>query len=47
MTENNINNIKEIMRILKYIDKGKLDISSWPNSLELYDSLVKLLRTSF
>ena len=33
MAENDINNIKEIMTILKYIDKGKLDISTWPNSL--------------
>ena len=43
MTETDFKNIEDIQRILKYIDKGKFDISAWSNTLELNDSLIKLI----
>ncbi len=43
MTEKDLNNIEQIQRILKYIDKGKLDLDAWPNALELNQSLTQLL----
>ena len=36
-------NLEDIQRILKYLDKGKLDATLWPNVLELKESLDKLL----
>ena len=43
MTDNDFKNIEDIQRILKYLDKGKLDANSWPNALELKESLDRLL----
>lgn len=43
MTEKDFNNIEKIQRILKYIDKGRLEIESWKNVLELNQSLNQLL----
>jgi len=43
MTDKDFDNLENIKRILKYLDKGKLDQSAWPNALELYESLNKLL----
>ncbi len=43
MTETDFKNIEDIQRILKYIDKGKFDINAWSNTLELNDSLIKLI----
>tara|TARA_Y100001970_G_C14070656_1_gene769237 strand:- start:145 stop:318 length:174 start_codon:yes stop_codon:yes gene_type:complete len=43
MTDKDFDNIEKIIRILKYLDKGKLDISAWSNALELNESLCKLL----
>ena len=43
MTEKDFRNIEDIQRILKYLDKGKLDSQSWPNALEIKKSLDKLL----
>ena len=43
MTDKDFKNLEDIQRILKYLDKGKLDASLWPNALELKKSLDKLL----
>ena len=43
MTDNDFKNIEDIKRILKYLDKGKLDADAWPNALKLKSSLDKLL----
>ena len=43
MTDKDFKNIEDIMRILKYLDKGKLDSQAWPNALEIKKSLDKLL----
>ena len=43
MTEKDLKNIEDIKRILKYLDKGKLDSQAWPNALEIKKSLDKLL----
>ena len=43
MTDKDFENLDQIQRILKYLDKGKLDRSAWPNALELNESLLKLL----
>ena len=43
MTDNDFKNIEDIQRILKYLNKGKLDPKSWPNALELKKSLDKLI----
>ena len=43
MTDKDFENLEQIQRILKYLDKGKLDHSAWPNALELNESLLKLL----
>jgi len=43
MTDNDFKNIEDIKRILKYLDKRKLDADSWPNALKLKSSLDKLL----
>ena len=43
MTEKDYDNLAQIERILKYLNKGKLDQSAWPNALELNESLNKLL----
>ena len=43
MTEKDFKNLEDIQRILKYLDKGKLDASLWANALELKKSLDKLL----
>ena len=43
MTESDFKNIEDIQRILKYLDKGKLDANAWPNALKLKESLDKLL----
>ena len=43
MTDKDIKNIEDIQRILKYLDKGKLNTTAWPNALELKGSLDKLL----
>ena len=44
MTDKDFKNIKDIKRILKYLDKGKLDIESWSNALDLNESLDLLLQ---
>ena len=43
MTDKDFKNIEDIKRILKYLDKGKLDAEAWPNALEIKKSLNKLL----
>ncbi len=43
MNDNDFNNLEQIKRILKYLDKGKLDKDAWPNALELIESLDKLI----
>ena len=43
MNDKDFKNIEDIKRILKYLDKGKLDIESWPNALDLIKSLDFLL----
>ena len=43
MTDKDFKNIEDIKRILKYLDKGKLDIESWSNTLDLNNSLDLLL----
>ena len=43
MTDKDFKNIEDIQRILKYLDKGKLDTTAWRNALELKGSLDKLL----
>ena len=43
MTDNDYKNIEQIHRILKYLNAGKLDQNAWPNTLELNDSLTKLM----
>jgi len=44
MTENDFKNIEDIQRILKYLDKRKLDVDSWSNALKLKESLDKLIK---
>ena len=39
MNDNDFKNIEDIQRILKYIEKGKLDIESWSNIEDLKNSL--------
>ena len=43
MTDKDFKNIEDIKRILKYLDKGKLDIESWSNTLDLNKSLNLLI----
>ena len=43
MIETDFKNIEDIQIILKYIDKSKFDIIAWSNTLELNDSLIKLI----
>ena len=43
MTDKDFKNLEDIQRILKYLDKGKLDATAWPNALDLKESLDKLL----
>ena len=43
MTDNDFKNIEDIQRILKYLERGKLDTNNWPNALELKESLDKLI----
>ena len=43
MNDEDFKNIEDIKRILKYLDKGKLDIELWPNALELKKSLDKMI----
>ncbi len=43
MTENDFKNIEDIKRILKYIDKGKLDPKIRTNALKLKKSLDQLM----
>ena len=43
MTDKDYKNLEEIRRILKYLVKGKLDATLWPNALELKESLDRLL----
>ena len=43
MTDKDFKNLEDIQRILKYLDKGKLDASLWSNALELKESLYKLI----
>ena len=43
MTDRDFKNIDDIKRILKYIEKGKLDIGSWSNIDELKHSLELLI----
>ena len=43
MTDKDFKNIDDIKRILKYIEKGKLDIESWSNIDELKYSLELLI----
>ena len=43
MTDKDFKNLEDIKRLLKYLDKGKLDATSWSNALELKKSLDSLL----
>ena len=43
MTDSDFKNIEDIQRILKYIEKGKLDIESWSNIEDLKNSLKLLI----
>ena len=43
MTDKDFKNIEDIQRILKYIEKGKLDIESWSNIEDLKNSLNLLI----
>ena len=43
MTDKDFKNIEDIQRILKYIEKDKLDIESWSNIEELKNSLKLLI----
>ena len=43
MTDKDFKNLEDIQRILKYLDKDKLDASLWSNALELKESLDKLI----
>ena len=43
MTDKDFKNIDDIKRILKYIEKGKLDVESWSNIDELKNSLELLI----
>jgi len=43
MTDKDFTNLEDIQRILKYLDKGKLDASAWQNAQELKQSLDKLI----
>ncbi|MDC0217017.1 hypothetical protein OAJ70_02725 [Pelagibacteraceae bacterium] len=43
MTDKDFKNLEDIQRILKYLNKGKLDATAWPNALELKKSLDNLL----
>tara|TARA_B100000123_G_scaffold92655_1_gene67321 strand:- start:322 stop:495 length:174 start_codon:yes stop_codon:yes gene_type:complete len=43
MTDSDFKNIEDIQRILKYIEKGKLDIESWSNIEDLKNSLNLLI----
>ena len=43
MNDDDFKNIEDIQRILKYLDKGKLDEEAWPNALELKKSLDKMI----
>ena len=40
MTDNDFKNIEDIQRILKYLEKGKLDVESWSNVDELKKSIL-------
>tara|TARA_B100000886_G_C20245532_1_gene416463 strand:+ start:144 stop:317 length:174 start_codon:yes stop_codon:yes gene_type:complete len=44
MTDNDFRNIEDIKRILKYIEKGKLDIELLSNIEELKNSLKLLIQ---
>ena len=43
MTDKDFKNIEDIKRILKYLDKRKLNIESWSKALDLNKSLDLLL----
>ena len=43
MNDKDFENINDIKRILKYIDKGKFDIKAWSRILELLESLNLLI----
>ena len=43
MTDRDFKNIEDFQRILKYIEKGKLDIESWSNIEDLKNSLKLLI----
>ena len=43
MTDNDFKNIEDFQRILKYLDKGKLDVDTWSNVLKLKESMDKLI----
>ncbi len=43
MNDDDFKNIEDILRILKYLDKGKLDEEAWPNALELKKSLDQMI----
>ena len=43
MTDKDFKNIDDIKRILKYIEKGKLEVESWSNINELKYSLELLI----
>ena len=43
MNDDDFKNIEDIQRILKYLDKGKLDAKAWPNALGLKKSLDKMI----
>ena len=38
MTDNDFKKIEDIKRILKYLDKRKLDADAWPNALKMNDN---------
>ena len=43
MTEKDFNKIEQIQQILKFIDKKKLDLTAWLNTIDLKKNLIQLL----
>ena len=43
MTDKDFKNIEDIKRLLRFLDKGKLEPANWSNALELKKNLDRLL----
>ena len=46
MTDNDFKNIEDIKRILKYLDKRKLDVDAWPNALKLKSEIDREIKST-